>query len=95
MPVLKSTNSKARGRNIVEEPKPAIVPIISAISAEMKKSIVSPTSCTSLICYTLRIKSTGKPEKRKTRSPFWPALTKNFKAISSILARYERNKPSR
>jgi hypothetical protein len=46
MAVLKSTNSKARGRNIVEEPNPAIVPIISAISAEMKKSIIS-TSCTS------------------------------------------------
>src|SRR5918994_1372770 len=42
MAVLKSTtNSKARGRNIVDEPKPAIVPIISAIRAEMKNSIVS------------------------------------------------------
>jgi hypothetical protein len=41
MAVLKSTNSSARGRNIVEEPKPAIVPIISATSAEMKKSISS------------------------------------------------------
>jgi hypothetical protein len=37
MAVLKSTNIKARGRNIVEEPKPAIVPIISVISAEMKR----------------------------------------------------------
>src|SRR5918999_4330411 len=36
-----TTNSKARGRNIVDEPKPAIVPIISAISAEMKNRIVS------------------------------------------------------
>jgi hypothetical protein len=36
---LKSTNINARGRNIVEEPKPAIVPIISAIRAEMKNSI--------------------------------------------------------
>jgi hypothetical protein len=62
--VLKSTNSKARGRNIVEEPKPAIVPIISAISPEMEKSISS--SCTSLICYALCIKCTRKPEKRKT-----------------------------
>lgn len=42
MAVLKSTtNSKASGRNIVEEPKPAIVPIISAISAEIKNNIVS------------------------------------------------------
>jgi hypothetical protein len=41
MAVLKSTNSKARGRNIVDEPKPAIVPIISDIRAEMKNSIVS------------------------------------------------------
>jgi hypothetical protein len=47
--VLKSTNSKASGRNIVDEPKPAIVPIISAISAEMKNSISSPP--TSLIRY--------------------------------------------
>src|ERR687895_1088860 len=36
-----TTNSKARGRNIVDEPKPAIVPIISAIRAEMKNRIVS------------------------------------------------------
>jgi hypothetical protein len=48
MAVLKSTtNTNASGRNIVDEPNPAIVPIISAISAEMKNSIVS--SSTSLI----------------------------------------------
>jgi hypothetical protein len=63
--VLKSTNSKARGRNIVDEPKPAIVPIISAISTEMKKSIIS-SSYTSLICYALCIKSTCKAGNRKT-----------------------------
>jgi hypothetical protein len=48
--VLKSTNSRARGRNIVDEPKPAIVPIISAISAEMKNNI---SSSTFLVCYIL------------------------------------------
>ena len=53
MAVLKSTNSKARGRNIVEEPKPAIVPIISATSAEMKNSISSVS--TSVVCYALPI----------------------------------------
>jgi hypothetical protein len=55
MAVLKSTNSKARGRNIVEEPKPAIDPIISATNAEMKNSISSAS--TSLLCYVLPINS--------------------------------------
>lgn len=41
--VLKSTKNKASGRNIVDEPNPAIVPIISAIRAEMKNSISSST----------------------------------------------------
>ena len=34
--VLKSKKSKARGRKIVDEPNPAIVPRISAIKAERK-----------------------------------------------------------
>ncbi|HET6807547.1 MAG TPA: hypothetical protein VFH28_00650, partial [Nitrososphaera sp.] len=63
--VLKSTKSKARGRNIVEEPKPAIVPIISAKSAEMKKSIIS-SPCTLLVCYAVCIKSTANLRKEKS-----------------------------
>lgn len=36
--VLKSTKNKARGKNIVEEPNPTIVPITSAMKAEMKNN---------------------------------------------------------
>ena len=34
--VLKSTKNSANGKNIVEEPKPAIAPIISEIKATTK-----------------------------------------------------------
>jgi hypothetical protein len=37
--VLKSTKNNARGKKIVEEPKPAVVPIISDINAEIKNNI--------------------------------------------------------
>jgi hypothetical protein len=36
MAVLKSTKNIASGRNIVDEPKPAIVPIIAATKADRK-----------------------------------------------------------
>jgi hypothetical protein len=37
--VLKSTKNNARGKKMVEEPKPAIVPMISDINAEIKNNI--------------------------------------------------------
>jgi hypothetical protein len=37
--VLKSTKNNAMGKKIVEEPKPAIVPMISDINAEIKNNI--------------------------------------------------------
>jgi hypothetical protein len=46
-------NQKLDCNTIVEESKPAIVPIISATSAEMKNSISSVS--TSVVCYALPI----------------------------------------
>ena len=36
--VLKFTKNKANGRKIVEEPNPAVVPIISAMKAKTKNN---------------------------------------------------------
>ena len=52
--VLKSTKNNAMGKKMVEEPKPAAVPMISDINAEMKNNI----SCNIIIRIHL-----GRPNK--------------------------------
>ena len=53
--VLKSKNSSARGRKIVDEPNPAIVPRISETKAEVKnKRIFSPNNSSTFLVYQIR-----------------------------------------